>query len=365
MSSNPPTGHPSDETPFALHQVIDRQHQGLVASVFEYPAGWQARSDIAWNFQNVSFPMLSYAQVRHPQGVERLEFWPTEAFCWIEPSAYGFYQQGQNVLGQTVMPPMSAADAMTRWVVPRWRGNSHGLRIVGVSLIPQLAQILNADLKGLPGEGAGVRIEYAEQGTLLEEEFYGIQVAQNVPYYGPMGAMTQINWFLTRVFSFRAEKGQVDSRREMFWRIARSVKLNPQWERLYAQIMQQLQAQFDQYIAMGYSQIQAAGQMSRAISANNDAWLNAFEQQRQAAWHSSHSSSGSSSESRSPNEAFSEYIRGVETYDDPYYGESQQDYNYQYHWTDGFGNYQHSNDPFFNPNLDSNQNWTLMEPKKQ
>jgi hypothetical protein len=44
---------------------------------------------------------------------------------------------------------------------------------------------------------------------------------------------------------------------------------------------------------MGYSQIQVAGQLSRAISANNDAWLSAFEQQRQAARQSSHSSSSS------------------------------------------------------------------------
>jgi hypothetical protein len=73
----------------------------------------------------------------------------------------------------------------------------------------------------------------------------------------------------------------------------------------------------------------------------------------------------SSSSDRSPSDAFSEYIRGVETCDDPYYGDSQQDYNYSYHWTDGFGNYQHSNDPFFNPNIGSNQNWTFMEPKKK
>ena len=47
----------------------------------------------------------------------------------------------------------------------------------------------------------------------------------------------------------------------------------------------------------------------------------------------------------------------------PYWGESQQDADYRYHWTDGQGNYQHSDDPFFNPSIGSTQNWSLMQPK--
>jgi hypothetical protein len=166
---------------------------------------------------------------------------------------------------------------------------------------------------------------------------------------------------LLRLFAFRAAKGQLDSYREMFWRMAASVRVNPLWEQLYNQVLQQLQVQFNNYIQAGYNQIQAAGQLSRAISANNDAMLRSFEQQRQAAARSSHSSSGSG---RSPNDSFSDYIRGVETVHDPYYGESQQDANYQYHWTDSSGNYQYSDDPFFNPNIGATTHWTLMEPKK-
>ena len=163
------------------------------------------------------------------------------------------------------------------------------------------------------------------------------------------------------LFAFRTAKCQLDNYRETFWRIAGSVRVNPLWEQLYNQVLQQLQIQFNNYIQAGYNQIQAAGQLSRAISANNDAMLRSFEQQRQAAARSSHSSSGSG---RSPNDNFSDYIRGVETVHDPYYGESQQDANYDYHWTDSSGNYQHSNDPFFNPNICATTNWTLMEPKK-
>jgi hypothetical protein len=361
MNPDPAPDNRSSEKQFTLHQVIDRQHNNVVVSVFEYPADWQARSNVVWNFHNMSVPVLGYAQTFNPQGTESVEFLPAEYFFWIN-EAYGYYQQGQNVMGQVCLPPMSAADAMTRWVVPKYRGNRANLKIVGVGTVPHLAQRIGLNLSGAASEDVSVKLEYWENGKLFEEELYGVKLTQNVPYYGPQGMMMQINWGFARLFSFRAEKGALNAKREVFWRIACSVKLNPLWEQLYARVLQQLKVQFDQYIQAGYSQIQAAAQLSNAISANNDAWLNSFEQQRQAAWQSS--SARSDSSGRSPNDAFDDYIRGVETVNDPYYGESQQDYNYQYHWTDGSGSYQHSNDPFFNPNIGSTQNWTIMEPKK-
>ena len=362
MNPSPPNENPSSEKQFALHQVIDRQHQGVVASVFEYPADWQARSNVVWNFQNINLPVIAYAQAFNPAGTESVEFLPSELFFWIN-EGMGFYQQGQTIQGSTFLPPMPAADAMMRWVIPKYRGNRPNLRVAGATAVPQLAQRIHQNTGGVQTDDVCVRVEYAENGKLMEEELYGIKFSQDIPYYGPQGMMVQVNWGFVRLFGFKAEKGALDAMRETFWRIASSVKLNPVWEQLYAQIMQQIKMLFDQYIQAGYSQIQAAGQMSQAISANNDAMLHSFEQQRQAAWASS--VAHSHSPDQSPNAAFDDYIRGVETVNDPYYGESQQDYNYQYHWTDGSGQYQHSNDPFFNPNIGSNQSWTIMEPKKR
>jgi hypothetical protein len=347
---------------FILHQVLDRVHHGVVAYVFEHPVGWQARSDVQWNFQHVSFPLLTYAQAFNPAGAEVFSVLPLESFCFLQPD-YGMYPHGSNLLGQTYLPPMPAVDALARYVAPKHRGRREGFTIRGAGPVPGLAQELAVNLHGMNAEGAVVRVAYREHGHALEEDFYGVYDIQQVPYYGPQGLTMQINWGFLRLFAYRAEQGQLDTQRDVFWRIARSLRLNPQWEQLYAQVMQQLSAQFNQYIQAGYDQIAAAGQLSRSISAANDAWLQTFEQQRQAAAFSSAASRSSSD--RSPTEGFSEYIRGVETMDDPYWGESQQDYNYRYHWTDGFGNYQHSNDAFFNPNIGSSQNWTLMEPKKR
>ena len=213
MCSIPPLFLRPNEAQFALHQVVDQRHGGVVAAVSEYPAGWQVRSNVDWNFEHVSFPVTSYAQARNPHGVESFEFLPAESFFWVGPMTYS---QGLNVLGQTCMPPMSVVDAMINLIVPKHRGNRHGLRIIEVSPMPQLAQIVGADLKGLPGEGAAVRIETAENGRLFEEEFFGIKVELSVPYFAPLGPVTQINWTILWPFCFGAEKGELDSRKEMF-----------------------------------------------------------------------------------------------------------------------------------------------------
>lgn len=48
----------------------------------------------------------------------------------------------------------------------------------------------------------------------------------------------------------------------------------------------------------------------------------------------------------------------------PYWGESDHSYNDQYHWTDGQGNYRHSNDSTYNPNVGAGggPTWQRMEP---
>lgn len=352
---------PASDNRFRLHQVIDRRHDGVVVSVFEYPARWEARSDVTWNFQNTSVPVTAFAQAYNPSGTEAIGFLPPELYFWLNEGV-GFYTPGQDVQGSLFLMPMPAADALAQFVVPKYRGDRPGLRVAGGGPAPQLAQRLGVNPGGARTEDAYVKLEYTENGRPFEEEFYGMKFSQDVPYYGPQGMWLQVNWGFMRLLSFRAEKGALDAARETFWRVAGSVKVNPRWEQLYAQVLQQLKAAFDQQLQAGYDVIRNAGQLSNAISANNDAMLDSFEQQRQAA---RQTSARRDAPGYSPTDGFDEYVRGVETVNDPHHGESQQDYNYQYHWTNGSGEYQHSNDPFFNPNAGSTQNWTIMEPKKR
>lgn len=360
MNPDPTNDNRSSDQQFTLHQLIDQQHNGVVASIFEYPADWQARSNVIWNFQNINSPLTAFAQAFNPAGTEAVEFLPAELYFWLN-EGIGYYMPGQDIQGTPFLMPMSAADALTQYVIPKYRGNRPSLRILGISPVPQLSQRLNINQGGVQTEDVCVKLEYTENGRLFEEEFYGMKFSQDVPYYGPQGTMVQINWGFARLFSFRAEKGAFEAARETFWRIAGSVRVNPRWEQIYAQALQQIKMLFDQQLQAGYANIEAAAQMSNTISANNDAMLASFEQQRQAATQSS--IVRNDAPDRSSSDAFDDYIRGVETVNDPYYGRSQQDYS-QYHWTNGAGEYQHTNDPFFNPNIGSTQDWTIMQPKK-
>jgi hypothetical protein len=341
--------------PLVLHQILDRVHGSVVAAVFEHPAGWAAQSQVGWNFQNVSLPVLVFARAAAPGGLESFEMLPVESFVWLEPN-YGMLQPGSNHLGQICMAPQKAADAMSRWVIPKYRGRCPGVRILSTAPAPELARLVPPQPGQAPPEGVCTVIDYTDNGQPVEEAFFGLKIGNQIPYSGPQGMTLQTNWGFLKLFAYRAAKGQLVPQRDRFWRMATSLRINPLWDQLCGQINQQLQAQFQAYIQAGYSQIQAAGQISRQISANNDAMLASFAQQRQAAARSHPAHSG-----RSPTDGFDEYIRGVETLKDPYMGTSQQDATYQYHWTDGSGSYQHSNDPFFNPNIGSNLQWALME----
>ncbi|HLY07739.1 MAG TPA: hypothetical protein VKW04_00415 [Planctomycetota bacterium] len=355
---DPISAKPSPPERFNLHQVLDPQHQRVVAGTFEYPPGWTAQSSVVWNFQHLSFPVIMFGHTIAPTGIELVNFLPVDSFVWVEPN-YGMLQPGTPSLGKLCLPPMPAAKAMQQLVIPKYRGKCQGLKVVSVVPLPGIAKFLGANSGGLPIEEVCATIEYDERGQRIVEEIYGVKITRNVPYYGPQGMSMEIQWGFPKLFTFRSTKSGLPLWKGRFWRIVQSARLNPAWETLCAQISQQLAAQFNQFLQMGYSQIQAAGQLSAAISANNDAMLRAFEQQRMAAAHSRPAASG-----RSATDGFDEYIRGVETMDDPYRGTSQQDATYQYHWTDGSGTYQHSNDPFFNPNIGGTVTWTMMDRSK-
>lgn len=74
--------------------------------------------------------------------------------------------------------------------------------------------------------------------------------------------------------------------------------------------------------------------------------------------------SGSQTGTRSAADKFSDYIRGVDTVDDPYYGSSQHAYTEKYHWTDGYGSYRNANDATYNPNQNEKGDWQLMQPTR-
>jgi hypothetical protein len=353
-----------------VHQIADHQ-QRIILGILTLPVGWQLQSQVAWDRTKSSVPVRVFARATELQSSGTMvEFLPQEGFCWIEPNI-GFQQPGQEATGGfTCMPPMSAADTIFRWILPRYRGNLPDLRVVGVSPLPQLGQMLGVQpVHGGQYEGVHVRVAYSENGRLLEEDFFGLKVVYpGIPTYGAAGILTQYNWGFDRLFTFRAEAGQLDAVSDRNWAIVRSFRMNPQWEQMYAQVLQQLQQQFNQHIQAGYENIAAASRLSQQISANNQSWLDHQAQRREQEHRSDQmrrQQEQSSYGAYSQSDAFGDRMMGRETYHDPYwqYG-SQHDGYHDYVWTDSQGNYQYSDDANFDPNIGASVNWTLMQKKQ-
>jgi hypothetical protein len=352
----------------ATHEIADMQHGNTPVARFSFPSQWKASSQVTWKYENIAQPVSIYAVAYNPSGPEWVEMLPVESFYWLQPN-FGFDQPGSFKFGQFLLQPMPVEEVMSRWIVPRYRGNRQGLSINKVQPLPNLPKELNMTNQQAPLYGVVASIEYNENGKTIEEEIYGVMIVQQAPpTYGSGGTIIQTNWGFARLFCFRAEKDKLEGNRPGYWKIIQSVKANPGWEQqVCAPIMQQIQQGFQQHLQAGYDQINAATRMSQMISAQNDSFLQHQQQKRNAdaqAWEQKKQQEAQSQAGYTKEDAFGDTIMGRETYHDPYYqyGSQHSGYN-QYVWTNGQGEYQYSNDANFDPNLGAVQGWTLMQKK--
>jgi hypothetical protein len=343
---------PFSGTKFQPYAVVDRTQGGLVVGTIAVPEGWNAESNVQWTYSNVSFPVRMSARVSAPDGAAWLEWFPAELFYWLEPRDTSVAVGGRS-LGMIHRPGIGVQEAMHRFVLGRYRGRAQNLQVLGYRPIGNLARALNQP--PMEGDSIAARVRYSLGGRTVDEEFFAILTnVVRIPYTGPQGTTYEFHRTLAYVHSMGAADGKLDSLHPLLGFVAASWRPDPVWQRHSQQVYAQLAEQFNRNLAAGYARIAAAGRLSRAISANNDAMIQSIEAQRQAT---------NRSQDRI-NDNFSQYIRGTERMQDPYYGTSEQSYTNKYHWTDGYGNYQHSNDPTFNPNNGSNASWQRMEPAK-
>lgn len=340
------------------HSIVDQQHQGLVVSTIAHPEGWQAHSQVVWNTQHTNLPALVYAAAFNPQGLERFEFLPTQAFYWLE--GYDTVPIGQNAHGLVRMPPRPAPDALAQLVIPHFRGDRQRLRVMFVQPVPNLWQVFN-DPPPQQGESLMARVEYEEQGRAVEEEFYG--VCEWVPATG-----NALNWGFGRLISFRAERGQLDAMRETFWQIAGSLQPNPQWRQLYDQIVQQLMAGFNIHIENIHNKLRMENEIGRQNIAYNEQLRNQRNQQVAASVERQRELNQERSQYKyTTQEAFGDALRNQTAFHDPNSAEGNFHYepgNPSYTYTDGQGGWYSTDDPFDDPNGRLNGHWVPAQQVK-
>jgi len=344
------------------YRILDPAHQGMPVAAFEHPETWQGQSNVAWNFQNTSQPATVYAVTYEASSAASLEFLPVEACYWLEPN-HGFQAIGQQRFGVTLLPPTPAPDVITRWLIPKYRGNRQNLQLVGVQPVPNLAQLLNAvELQTLPTEGVRARITYLENGLAFTEEFYACRYAFPPTY----GAITQQNWGLVRPFCYRAPSEQFEALQQTFWSIAVSLFYNAQWQQLFQQITQQLNGQFVGAIQAGYDKLRSEAQFQQQLTSYYQSQRDqqsasvAASVERQHQLNDARTNSGYSAQAAWGDAALSNRT----AYEDPSNAAGNYHYDHGQHqwvWTDSQGNFIPSNDANFDPNLGSDRTWTLAK----
>lgn len=330
---------------------VDTQGIGIEAFRMLIPSGWEFSGGVHWLMNNPGMPAVIAFQVRNPGGEETFEVFPNLSFYWTNnPMVQMMFPVGSLYYGNEVRPPGGVQQVLREIVVPRFRGQMPGLQIVCEESLPDLAQQLRATSPVAPdsmttADGAKIRIRYQKGSQAIEEEIFGVVEITRVVMPVMMGAVEHIYWLADYLFSCRALADRLDGLSDLFRAIVHSFRLNPEWYGRYMQVSQYL-------IQNQIQQIQHVGQLSRIISQTSsqisDMMMDSYYQ-RQGVY--DRISSG-----------FSQAIRGVDEYHDPYkeYGVELPG-GYRHAWANSLGEYILTDDPNFNPNIGSNLTWQEME----
>lgn len=309
------------------------------------PRDWRVEGGIVWRPE---ISTLAYLQMRlsDPQGSSALEFFPTLPFTW-SVGGYPGFPPGSLYLGSYVVQPLDPDNFVRQLLLPQVRGRVSPL-VIRTDPLPELANQVVATVQEAGAvkqvAAARTRIEYQEGTKAFEEDIYSVMVYTQVPM---TPGLTW--WGPERLFGFRAEKGQLDRQAPLLNAIFASARVSRLW---FAHVLQVREA----WIQNQMQAIRNAGELSRYIARTS----NEISDMQQQAWENRRASEDRSAE------AFSEYIRGVETYHDPFGDRNVQlPSGYNDVWVSRGGEYILANDPNFNPNVSAGGTWQRIDPTHQ
>jgi hypothetical protein len=342
----------SNTQTFVTYKYIDPMTNMQVFSML-IPKGWKAEGGVTWS-ADPALPAKSNFRFYNPNGSEELNFFPTRAFFWTNNRLFLTTNPAGTVrLGTLVASPIGLHDAFTQAIIPGANRNMTGLAITNEAQVPELAKLAKGVVTqgvNASAEAGKIRVEYGEGGKKLEEEFYAAvsQFVINMPGSG-MSSGYYINyWYMDFIFSFRDQKGKLDSDAKLFQTMIYSMKLNQTWVAKVVNVKEILAQQY-------MRGIKAVGQMGQMIAQAGSQ----MREDQQQAWEARQQAQDKIAQN------FSDNIRGVERYNDPRAGkEVELPAGYGNAWANDLGEYIVSDSPSYNPNTESNQHWEQLELAK-
>jgi hypothetical protein len=352
---------------FRPYLQIDQHLGGMAVQRIMIPEDWKADSRVVWNINHVYMPVQGHIRAEAPDGGSWVDIYGTEMFGWAD-RAHDHGRKGvREWTGAIHHPNVSLPEAMVRYVIVPNRRNATNLRILGYRPVNNLPSAYR-NLTDKPKEGKGIclRVQYELDGSPVDEEFYGFMPPMEVVPYPPNGS-TEYHSYLWLVHSLGAKAGKLESVRPLLGFIATSTELNPAWEQRYNQIHQAGLDREIRNIAQERANIEQAGRWGDEIHARNEAFLKGVDahlaqSRAQESARRSSDSAASNEESNRGSDDFTQYLRGTEHMQDQNGVVSDQYTDYNYHWTDGSGNFVHTNDQSLDPNRYLNGNYQQMTP---
>jgi hypothetical protein len=343
----------ADVLRFKNFTYIDQQGTGIEAFRFLMPSDWTFEGGMHWILDNPAMPSITAFRVFNPAGEEQFEVFPNHCFFWSNnQQLLSMFPPGSKYFGSIVMRPVFAQKALRDIILPEQRHGLSELKVIKDENVPELPKALGAgnQTQGTGGSGptgAKLRVSYIKDGITLEEEFYAVVESISFPVQSMYGTFYNTIWYIDYIFSFRAEKGKLESNTQVFQTITASFKLNPRWYAKYSNIIEYLAQQ-------KISQIRSVGEFSRMLSRVSDQISDEKMQQFKTR----------SDVYDKVSQKFSDNTLGIDRYFDPHEGkEVELPSGYNHAWCNNNGEYIMTDNPNFNPNEGSNLHWEPLKRK--
>jgi hypothetical protein len=326
--------------------IVQDSQLGIEAFRFLMPADWKVDGGVVWR-ANPSRPATVSIRIYNPSGVEEIGAVPDIPSVWaVTLPSFGF-PQGSFYLGNEVGPPIGdAIQCLRTLILPRYSAQLPGARVVSQTPLPEMAQAwAMANYPELQGRaefsGGKVRVEYQPQGAPIQMDIYAVVGSWTVPIQG----VPMTFWGADSIRYSKAAKGKLEEQYKLFQAILYSEKLNIEWLSRYTQVKDLM---VQNQMEASNRAVQLSQYLSRTNNQISDTIRRSYEQ-RQAAMDRTTAN-------------FDQYIRGVEEYRNPFESRSVElPSGYRNVWANSQGEYILSDNPNFNPNNGSTQQWRSMQ----
>lgn len=326
---------------FTRFAVNDPGINNIEAVSFLIPSGWKTEGGIVW-WHDYSILANLFMKVTDPVSGAQIEFLPGQNFTWLNYMIVPM-QPGTNYMGNILWQPITDPPQFVQtFYAPQVTPHLAQARLVSCEDLPKIAaEFVRQNGNQGSARSSRVRYEYDRNGQRWEEDVYF-----TLSYF-PFNLGTI--WQVRQCYAFRAPKGQLDRVTPVMNTTIQTIRLTPEWFGGYMYV----QKLFNNRM---YQSIRNARALSDTITRNN----NEIQQMIADGYRARSESQDRISQS------FSEYIRGVDTYSNPFEGRQVQlPSGYNDAWVNSRGEYLLSNEAGFDPNVGDTMEWRRMNRRGQ